>query len=72
MFYPTFEQVQEYADKGYDLIPVSLSIFADMDTPISAFRKNLKLINTAFLESVEGNEMTNRYSFIGRNPFFNL
>ncbi len=54
MFYPTFEQVQEYADKGYDLIPVSLSIFADMDTPISAFRKNLKLINTAFFAGVGG------------------
>lgn len=69
MFYPTFEQVQEYADKGYDLIPVSLSIFADMDTPISAFRK-LETDKYCFLlESVEGNEMTNRYSFIGRNPF---
>ena len=69
MFYPAFEQVQEYADKGYDLIPVSLSIFADMDTPISAFRK-LETDKYCFLlESVEGNEMTNRYSFIGRNPF---
>ena len=36
MFYPTLEQVKEYADSGYNLIPVTLSIFADMDTPISA------------------------------------
>ena len=39
MFYPAFEQVQEYADKGYDLIPVSLSIFADMDTPHIGFQE---------------------------------
>lgn len=69
MFYPTLEQVKEYADSGYNLIPVTLSIFADMDTPISAFRK-LETDKYCFLlESVEGNELTNRYSFIGRNPF---
>lgn len=69
MFYPTFEQVEQYAEQGYNLIPVTLSIFADMDTPISAFRK-LETDDYCFLlESVEGNELTNRYSFIGRNPF---
>ncbi len=69
MFYPTFEQVEEYAREGYNLIPVTLSVFADMDTPISAFRK-LETDKYCFLlESVEGNELTNRYSFIGRNPF---
>ena len=69
MFYPTLEQVKEYADSGYNLIPVTLSIFADMDTPISAFRKLETDRYCYLLESVEGNELTNRYSFIGRNPF---
>ena len=69
MFYPTFDQVEDYAREGYNLIPVTLSVFADMDTPISAFRK-LETDKYCFLlESVEGSELTNRYSFIGRNPF---
>lgn len=69
MFYPTFEQVEDYAREGYNLIPVTLSVFADMDTPISAFRKLETEKYCFLLESVEGSELTNRYSFIGRNPF---
>lgn len=69
MFYPKFNSVLRYAKDGYNLIPLTLSVLADMDTPISAFRK-LETEKFCFLlESVEGNEMTNRYSFIGRNPF---
>lgn len=72
MFYPKFNSVLSYAKDGYNLIPLTLSVLADMDTPISAFRK-LETEKFCFLlESVEGNEMTNRYSFIGRNPFLVL
>ncbi len=72
MFYPDFKTVCDYAESGYNLIPVAMSVFADMDTPISAFRK-LETEKFCFLlESVEGNEITNRYSFIGRNPFLIL
>lgn len=69
MFYPNFEQVKEYSDEGYNMIPVTISLFSDMDTPISAFRKLETESNCFLLESVEGNEVMNRYSFIGRNPF---
>lgn len=69
MFYPDFKTICDYTNDGYNLIPVTMSVFADMDTPISAFRK-LETDKFCFLlESVEGNEVTNRYSFIGRNPF---
>lgn len=69
MFYPDFNTVCNYVRSGFNLIPVAMSVFADMDTPISAFRK-LETEKFCFLlESVEGNELTNRYSFIGRNPF---
>lgn len=72
MFYPDFDTVLSFAEDGYNLIPVTMSVFADMDTPISAFRK-LETEKFCFLfESVEGNETTNRYSFIGRNPFLVL
>lgn len=69
MFYPKFQQVKEYSDEGYNMIPVTISLFSDMDTPISAFRKLETDHNCFLLESVEGNEVMNRYSFIGRNPF---
>lgn len=68
MFYPEFEKIKDYKEK-FNLIPVSISLFADMDTPISTFKK-LETEKFCFLlESVEGSEETNRYSFIGRNPF---
>ena len=68
MFYPDLEQVKELAEK-YNIIPLSLEVYADMETPISIFKR---LENSKFcflLESVEGGEKWGRYSFIGKNPF---
>ena len=60
MFYPEFEKIKDYKEK-FNLIPVSISLFADMDTPISTFKK-LETEKFCFLlESVEGSEETNRY-----------
>lgn len=68
MFYPDFITVGKLA-KDYDLIPVAMEMNADMETPISVF-KRLKDGRFGFLlESVEGGEKWARYSFIGRNPF---
>ncbi len=50
---------------GYNKIPVSRDILADVDTPVSCF---LKLANQPFsflFESVEGGEKWGRYSIIG-------
>ncbi|RXZ42124.1 anthranilate synthase component I [Crenobacter cavernae] len=58
----TFEQL---AAAGYNRIPVTLELFADLDTPLSVY---LKLANQPYsylLESVVGGERFGRYSFIG-------
>jgi anthranilate synthase component 1 len=67
VYTPSLEQFRGLARQG-NLIPVSRQIFADMETPVSAFRK-IDSGNYAFLlESVEGGEQWGRYSFLGSNP----
>ena len=58
------EQFEELARRGRH-VPVLREILADLDTPLSLFRK-LDDGRTAFLlESVEGGEKWARYSFLG-------
>ena len=67
MFTPDLVTFRRLATQG-NLIPVSRQILADMETPVSAFRK-IDSGNYAFLlESVEGGEQWGRYSFLGSNP----
>jgi anthranilate synthase component 1 len=67
VYTPSLEQFRELARQG-NLIPVARQILADMETPVSAFRK-IDSGNYAFLlESVEGGEQWGRYSFLGSNP----
>jgi len=67
MYTPNLAQFRELAARG-NLIPVARQILADMETPVSAFRK-VDSGNYAFLlESVEGGEQWGRYSFLGSNP----
>ncbi|MEN9660064.1 MAG: hypothetical protein RL571_3529 [Pseudomonadota bacterium] len=52
-------------NQGYNRIPLTLELFADLDTPLSVY---LKLANQPYsylLESVVGGERFGRYSFIG-------
>ncbi len=61
----TPEQFQLLADHGYNRIPVSREVLADLDTPLSTY---LKLANGPYsylLESVHGGEKWGRYSIIG-------
>jgi len=61
----TSEQFNLYAQQGYNRIPVSREVLADLDTPLSAY---LKLANGAYsylFESVHGGEQWGRYSIIG-------
>ncbi|NLR74518.1 anthranilate synthase component I [Leeia aquatica] len=56
---------QALARQGYNRIPVTVELLADLDTPLSVY---LKLANKPFsylLESVVGGERFGRYSFIG-------
>jgi anthranilate synthase component 1 len=71
MIYPGLEQVKEYASE-YNIIPVSMEVYADMETPISIFKRMEDLKYSFLLESVECGEKWSRYSFIGRNPFLTV
>ena len=69
--FPTRSDFKNLAQKG-NLIPVYREIVADMDTPVSAFKK-LEDEETAYLlESVEGGEKWARYSFIGLHPIITV
>ena len=64
---PSWEDFRGLAVAG-TVVPVYREILADMETPVSAFRK-IDSGNYAFLlESVEGGEQWGRYSFLGSNP----
>ncbi len=65
--HPTKEAFAQLARQG-NVIPVTTDLMADFETPVSAYAK-LKGDGPAYLlESVEGGENLNRYSFIGCRP----
>jgi anthranilate synthase component I len=68
MFYPNLDEVRALT-RDYNVIPVSMEMYADMETPISLFKRFEDSPYCFLLESVEGGEKWARYSFIGRNPF---
>lgn len=68
MFYPELSQVKALAG-NYNVIPIRMEVYADMETPISLFKRFEDSEFCFLLESVEGGEKWARYSFIGRNPF---
>lgn len=69
MFYPSLEEVKKLAG-DYNVIPVTMEVYADMETPISLFKRFEDSSKYCFLlESVEGGEKWARYSFIARSPF---
>ena len=64
MLRPSPEQFEALAPRG-NLIPVVREILADLDTPLSLFRRLDNGQTSFLLESVEGGEKWARYSFIG-------
>lgn len=64
MFHPNFEQFCALSTCG-NLIPLVRELLADMDTPLSVFRRLDDGKTSFLLESVEGGEKWARYSFIG-------
>ena len=71
MFNLTVEEVKELS-KEYNMIPLTVECYADMDTPISVFKRMQTEKDCFLLESIGQNHVTARYSFIGRNPFINF
>lgn len=64
---PSREEFVELTAQG-NLIPVYAEIFADMETPVSAFKKIDDGALSFLLESIEGGEKWARYSFLGSGP----
>ena len=67
MYSPTQDEFLKLAGQG-NLIPVTLRILADFETPLSAYRKIRGQGESFLCESVEGGEHLGRYSFVGCNP----
>ncbi len=67
MFFPSLEKFCNLAGTG-NLIPVYREIMADLDTPVSAFKKLDDGHFSYLLESIEGGEKWGRYSFLGSSP----
>jgi len=67
MHYPDITLFRSLAARG-NLIPVYREIMADMDTPVSAFRKIDDGRYSFLLESIEGGEKWARYTFLGSSP----
>ncbi len=68
MYYPDRKEFRRRAESS-NLQSVYREILADMETPVSAFRRISENGGAAFLlESVEGGERLARYSFLGSNP----
>jgi anthranilate synthase component I len=64
----TFEDFQSEASRG-NVVAVTRSILADLQTPLGAFMRIAGDASHAFLlESIEGGERVARYSFLGANP----
>ena len=64
---PTAAEFRALAKSG-KLVPVYREVFADHDTPVSAFRKIDDGPYGFLLESVEGGEKWGRYSILGSRP----
>ncbi len=67
MISPTLDEFLKLAGQG-NLIPVTTRILADIETPLSAYRKIRGQGESFLFESVEGGEHLGRYSFVGCNP----
>lgn len=67
MAYPDYATFLELSRQG-NLIPVYREIMADMDTPVTAFKKLDDGCFSFLLESIEGGEKWGRYSFLGSSP----
>jgi anthranilate synthase component 1 len=67
MYSPSLDHFRKLAEHG-NLIPVTRRLLADIETPLSAYRKIRGQDESFLFESVEGGEHLGRYSFVGCNP----
>jgi len=67
MYSPSFQTFERLAQEG-NLIPVYREILADTETPVSVLMKLRSKSHAFLLESVEGGEKWDRYTFLGVDP----
>jgi len=67
MYQPSLDEFLKLAAGG-NLVPVTRQLLADVETPLSAYRKIRGQGESFLFESVEGGEHLGRYSFVGCNP----
>src|SRR5438309_8498512 len=67
MHSPSLEEFLKLSAQG-NLIPVTRRLLADIETPLSAYRKIRGPAESFLFESVEGGEHLGRYSFVGCSP----
>src|SRR6201995_5041039 len=67
MYSPKLDEFQKLAGQG-NLTPVTRRLLADIETPLSGYRKIRGAGESFLFESVEGGEHIGRYSFVGCNP----
>ena len=60
-----FQQFYALAQEGYNRIPLTQVVMADLDTPVSAYAKLATGPYSFLFESVQGGEKWGRYSIIG-------
>ncbi|HCU23968.1 MAG TPA: anthranilate synthase component I, partial [Deltaproteobacteria bacterium] len=63
----SFKDFKRLSETG-NLIPLTATLNADTETPISAFLKMTRGPYRFLLESIEGGERWGRYSFLGSEP----
>ncbi|MDB4835748.1 anthranilate synthase component I [Gammaproteobacteria bacterium] len=59
------EQFDQYADQGFNIIPVAKDVHLDEVTPLTIYSQISNKSNTFLLESVEGGETWAQYSIVG-------
>lgn len=62
---PTQSELRNFAQQGYNRVPVSREVLADFETPLSVYCKLANHAYSYLFESVQGGEKWGRYSIIG-------
>ncbi|MCV6616000.1 MAG: anthranilate synthase component I [Cellvibrionaceae bacterium] len=57
--------IEQLAQQGYNRVPVTRELLADLDTPLSSYLKLAKGPYSYLFESVQGGEKWGRYSILG-------
>lgn len=59
------QELARYAQQGYTRVPIVRPVLADLDTPLTAYRKLAQGPYSYLFESVQGGERWGRYSILG-------